>query len=200
MVKRAQSLSNFFLVVSLLLTFFQCQQKTPEATSIPGVFESVDQDAWTHANGQLLLKNKPFSGWQYQLWTNGDTAYVGAFSEGKAEGIHRQWYANHKPKEVRQYRNGWQEDEQRGWHESGKPSFVYRFQNDVYEGNVKEWYVNGQPARDGNYHEGQEAGSQRQWFADGTLKFNYVARNGRNYGFTGVKNCVNVWDSISVSH
>ena len=64
---------------------------------------------------------------------------------------------------------------------------------------MKEWYATGQPARYENYHEGSETGLQRQWFTDGTLKFNYVARNGRHYGFTGVKNCVNVWDSVAIS-
>ncbi|GAB2598722.1 toxin-antitoxin system YwqK family antitoxin [Spirosoma areae] len=200
MEKRVQLPSKFIQFIGLFLLLFGCQQTTPATTFIPKVFAGVDQSGWQKRDGHLWRHDTLFSGWQYQLWPTGDTAFVGAFNAGKTEGWHRQWYANRRPKEIRQYSKGWQEGEQRGWYESGKPAFVYHFQHDVYEGNLKEWYPNGQPARDGNYHEGQENGAQRQWFANGSLKVNYVARNGRNYGFTGVKNCVNVWDSITVSH
>lgn len=194
MAKQARSLSKF-IWLTIWLSTPGCRQQT---TSIPATYVSVDRTGWQHREGRLWLNGTHFSGWQYGLWASGDTAFVGAFSEGKAEGIHRHWYADGRRKEIRRYRNGWQEGRQQGWFADGKAAFVYHFRNDVYHGNRKEWLPDGRLVFDGNYHNGQEDGPQRQWFADGSLKANYVARKGRNYGFTGVKNCVNVADSISV--
>jgi hypothetical protein len=179
--------------------FCQCRQQTTDTPGIPHLFANADQSGWQRKEGRLWLDNRLFDGWQYALSASGDTIFVGAFNEGKAEGLHRSWDTNKQLKEVRQYKNGWQEGEQRGWFESGKPAFIYRFENDVYEGNQKEWLPSGRLIHEGNYQKGQEEGRQRQWFADGSLKMNYVVRKGRTYGFTGVKNCVNVWDSIAIS-
>lgn len=198
MAKQAPLRNRGALALALLLMLFNCRPQTSPA--IPAVFVVADQPGWQHRDGRLWWHDTLFSGWQYQLWAPGDTAFVGGFSEGRAEGFHRHWYSGHRPKEIRHFQRGWQEGEQRGWFDSGKPAFVYQFGNDVYDGVRKEWYPNGQPALDGHYQHGQENGWQRQWFANGVLKVNYVARHGRNYGFTGVKNCVNVWDSVTVSH
>jgi hypothetical protein len=200
MARQVRLLNSYLLVVGLLLSLFGCRQQNPRDNTIPAQFVSALSLGWQRHEGQLWLNGEPFSGWQYQLWPDGDTSFVGAFYEGKAEGLHRYWYADQRQKEIRHYQNGWQEGEQRGWFESGKLAFVYHFRNDIYEGRCQEWYQSGQPAQDKHYQNGQESGSQKMWFAEGSLKANYVARNGRNYGFTGVKNCINVWDSIAVSH
>lgn len=200
MVNQALLRNRFDVLTALFLGLCGCQPASPTSIAIPALYVSVNQPGWQKQEGRVWRNDKPFSGWQYQLSTTGDTLFVGAFSKGKAEGFHRQWYANRRLKEVRHYKTGWQEGEQRGWFESGRRAFLYQFRNDLYEGTRQEWYATGQPALYGHYHEGQENGTQRQWFANGTLKVNYVARNGRNYGFTGVKNCVSVWDSIPVSH
>jgi len=189
----------YWLLFGLFGAGCQPQPEQP-AVAVPSVYQPTRQAGWQRRSGRLWLSGKPFSGWQYELGPANDTLFVGAYVDGKAEGEHRFWHPNHRLKESRRFRNGWQEGPQRGWFESGKPAFVYHFRNDVYEGSRKEWYPNGQPARDGNYQNGQEAGRQQQWFADGSLKANYAVRNGRAYGFTGVKNCVNVWDSIAVTH
>ncbi len=196
LVPLRNSVSLFCLVLSLI----DCQSEKPDTSAIPTVSVSADVPGWQRHDGQLWLNGQPFSGYQHLCTDQGDTVFVATYLHGKAEGLHRQWYPNGQLKEVRHYQNGWQEGEQRGWYESGKQAFVSQFENDVYEGSRKEWYANGKPALDGNYHEGQENGPQRQWFDNGSLKANYESRNGRNYGFTGVKNCVNVWDSITVSH
>lgn len=189
-----------WLLLGWLLTGWSCRPVQAPTATIPAVFVSTAAPGWHRQDGRIWLTDTLFSGWQYSLYSTGDTAFVGAFRDGKAQGIHRRWYANGQPQELRQYDNGWQEGQQHGWYESGKPAFVLHFRHDVYEGHVREWYPNGQLARDGHYHDGHENGAQRLWYATGTLQANYEARNGRHYGLTGVKNCVNVWDSIRVSH
>ncbi len=198
MVKQAPLHSKYHLIW-LLLALMGCGHQQPKATAPPSIFVSVNRPGWQRHNGQLWLENKPFSGYQFECGPTGDTLFVGSYQAGRAEGAHRYWYENRQLKEVRHYHNNWQQGEQRGWHQSGKQAFVYHFLNDVYEGRRQEWYPNGKPARNGHYHEGQENGLQQIWFANGALRANYVARAGRNYGFTGVKNCTNVWDSVHVS-
>jgi hypothetical protein len=161
------------------------------APAIPAVYVSADSTGWQPHNAETWYQGKPFSGWQYQLLANGDTAFVGAFWAGKAEGNHRFWHTNGTRRQIRHYQNGWQEGRQYGWYESGKRAFVYCFKNDVYEGPVTDWFTDGKLARKMQYHNGQEDGPQTMWFSDGSLKANYVVRNGRNYGLTGVKNCAN---------
>lgn len=158
---------------------------------IPAVYVAADGPGWQPHNAEMWYNGKPFSGWQYQLSANGDTAFVGAFWAGKAEGNHRFWHPTGKLRQIRHYQNGWQEGKQVGWYESGKRAFVYCFKNDVYEGSVVDWFADGKMARQMHYHDGQEAGLQTMWFSDGSLKANYEVRNGRNYGLTGIKNCVN---------
>jgi hypothetical protein len=198
MANPARSRSKLNLVW-LWLALSGCGPEQPKTDAVPSVFISVNQPGWQRREGQLWLNNQPFSGYQYDRDPAGNTLFVGGYRAGKAEGLYRYWYPNQRPKEVRRYRHNWQQDEQRGWHESGRLAFVCQFRDDVYEGRRQEWYTDGQPARNGHYHNGQENGLQQLWFANGRLRANYVARAGRNYGFTGVKNCANVWDSVHVS-
>lgn len=198
MVPKARLHNSWLCFICLGL--FGCQTKNHQkSVVIPSVFVAIDQPDWQQKEGKLLYKNTQFDGWQYQLHANGDTAFVGAFLHGKPEGTHTQRYENKQLKEVRHYENGWQEGTQQGWYADGKPRFLYKFKNDVYQGIVKQWYPSGRLSVHFNYEQGQEAGRQQMWYSDGNLKANYVARNGRNYGLTGVKNCENVWDSVKVS-
>jgi antitoxin component YwqK of YwqJK toxin-antitoxin module len=47
-----------------------------------------------------------------------------------------------------------------------------------------------------NYEAGIEVGQQRQWYDDGSVRSNYVMKNGRRFGLLGTKNCINVKDSL----
>ena len=61
-----------------------------------------------------------------------------------------------------------------------------------YEGDVKVWYPDGSLFQHFKYKKGHEDGAQKVWKSDGRIKANYVVRDGRRYGLTGVKNCINV--------
>jgi antitoxin component YwqK of YwqJK toxin-antitoxin module len=54
---------------------------------------------------------------------------------------------------------------------------------------AREWYPDGSLFRESQYAEGQEAGRQRMWHADGTLRSNYIVREGQRYGLIGSKGC-----------
>ena len=63
--------------------------------------------------------------------------------------------------------------------------------NDKYEGEFKEWYSSGLLGKDFHYVKGQEEGSQRLWWDNGTVRANYVIRDGKKYGLIGMKLCTN---------
>lgn len=162
---------------------------------VPSVYINADRNFKTQ-QGITSLDNKPFSGWQFALYENKDTAFVMPYYNGKENGISKAWYQNKQVKEIRLFEQGKKTGVHQGWWPDGSPRFEYHFANDIYEGNVKEWNEAGLLFKDFNYKNGQENGLQKQFFSDGSIQFNYEARNGRNYGWTGVKNCVNVKDSL----
>ena len=164
---------------------------------VPSVFVNANQSFKTQ-QGITSLNNKPFSGGQVGLYKNGDTAFLIPYYDGRENGIIKAWYENGQLKETRLYKQGRKTGIHKGWWPAGGPKFEYHFVNDIYEGNVKEWNEAGLLYKNFNYKKGQENGMQHQYFSDGSIQFNYEVRNGRNYGWTGVKNCVNVKDSIEV--
>ena len=68
--------------------------------------------------------------------------------------------------------------------------FVYEYRNGEMDGVARDWYRGGQLYRETNYVRGHEVGQQRMWWPDGTLRANYVVRDGRRYGLLGAKGCV----------
>jgi len=58
------------------------------------------------------------------------------------------------------------------------------------EGVAREWYRCGALYRETNYRAGQEEGLQRMWWPDGTLRANYVVRDGRRFGLLVAKGCI----------
>ena len=200
-----QQLSSFYKGVVILFFMVACHDVSkdiplnikPKIVDIPNVWAIADS-TFRHSEGHLLKNNFPFSGYQFSLFSKGDTAYIIPYFEGKEEGLVKTFYPHHQLESLRFYSFGKKEGEHRGYWENGQLKFVFHFQNDLHEGNAKEWAQSGQIYRDFNYKNGQEAGIQRIWYPDGTLAANYEAKNGRNYGLTGVKNCVSVGDSLNV--
>lgn len=121
--------------------------------------------------------------------SKGDTVSITEYKNGLKEGKQLSYYLNGQVKEERYYENGLKTGEHTGWWENGKLKFIYHFSNDEFNGNVKAWSESGQLFNDFNYVNGKEEGLQRAWFPGGEVQANYVAKNNRKYGITGVKNC-----------
>jgi antitoxin component YwqK of YwqJK toxin-antitoxin module len=81
------------------------------------------------------------------------------------------------------------EGEHRGWYENGAVKFVYHYTRGVSEGVQRQWFPSGQPFTAFHHHAGHEVGQQEMWNADGTLRSNYVIRDGRRYGLLGAVGC-----------
>jgi hypothetical protein len=160
-----------------------------EQIIIPDQWVNINQADFITKRGVLYLHQKPFSGRQYALSVGGDTLLRVSYWQGKRHDRAETWYAHGQLKENRYYESGKQIGKHEGWWSDGKPKFVYHFEADVYEGSCREWYENGRLSHLGHYHQGQEEGRHTFWRTDGSLYANYVAKGGRNYGLTGVKNC-----------
>lgn len=118
-----------------------------------------------------------------------DTSRISEYKDGKLNGKEIIFYSAGKIKEERYYNDGYKTGEHKGWWENGRLKFIYHFKDDMFEGNVKVWNENGMLFNDFNYAKGQEEGLQQAWFPNGEVQANYVAKNNRKYGITGVKNC-----------
>lgn len=173
--------------------------------------ESSGTDAWrepagTYANAYsknvafrqdtALFDGRPFSGYLYHEFPNGDTAACIGFTEGVQEGTSRIWHPNGRLSELRTFHKGRKMGTHRGWWPNGNRRFEYEFRNGEHHGAMLEWYEDGRPYKEFHHIEGYEEGSQRMWWEDGRIRANYVVRNGRRYGLIGVKNCVNTKDSL----
>lgn len=148
--------------------------------------------------GITYVDGKPFTGILFSLYQSHDTAFVKQYSQGKQEGIQREYFQSGKMKSIRLYRNNWKVGEHQGWHSNGARAFVYHFANDEFDGNQKEWSERGQLLSDLNYQQGHEQGKQTVWYEDGKIKANYIIRNNRRYGLLGTKNCINTTDSLDI--
>jgi len=126
----------------------------------------------------------------------GKTTMTSEYFEGELNGLQVSYYASGKVKEERYFERGKKEGIHKGWWENGNQKFISYFKNDVFDGNVKMWSENGSLFNDFNYINGHEEGLQRSWFPDGKLRTNYVAKNFRKYGLTGVKNCKSYTNEI----
>lgn len=80
------------------------------------------------------------------------------------------------------------------WWPNGNQKLIARFENGDYHGEVTNYYESGQTFSVFHYDHGYESGLQQMWKSDGRIEMNYEVINGRKYGLTGVKNCVNVFE------
>jgi antitoxin component YwqK of YwqJK toxin-antitoxin module len=174
------------MIVLGFLAGFSNSGKEMETTDFKII--NSDDKALYFKNRELYLGSLLFTGRIIEV-VNGDTVSVKEYSSGKASGQHVTYFPNGKINEVRYYAAGLKTGEHTGWWENGNLRFIYHFSNDEFDGNMKVWNENGMLFNDFNFVNGKEEGLQRAWFPNGDVQANYVARNNRKYGITGVKNC-----------
>ncbi|GAB3911694.1 hypothetical protein GCM10028803_53750 [Larkinella knui] len=158
---------------------------------------NLDSEAIVLKNGIYYRDKIPFTGRLYKLNTRLDTVFLGDYRNGQEHGIQKKWYAKGRLQEVRLFNQGEKEGRHIGYWDNGNKRFDYLFEQDLFSGIQKEWHANGQLFKQIHFLAGYEQGLQRVWDTDGTLIANYEARNGRNYGNIGRKNCKSSWQNDS---
>ena len=192
---------NKFLIL-LLIFFSSCKNEekkisvSNELKKVPLVYKDASNYLFEMHQDTLYFNNKKFSGIQYYLYKQGDTAFVKPCLNGLEEGITKKWYFNKQIAEERLYIDGKKEGIHKGWWENGNKKFEFAVSNDEYTNEFKEWNSNGLLVKHFHYKNGQENGSQKLFYENGKIKANYVIMNGKRYGLLGTKNCKNVSDSI----
>lgn len=195
-----QLVKGFYLLITMAVTLPRCSNREATPQIILQKYVRVTAGGFALKQGVLYLNGKPFTGKQYDLYANGDTAFITPYYNGREHGACRQWHVNKQLKEVRYFLNGYKTGVHTGWWDNGQIQFLYHFNNDVFEGAVKEWYANGQLFRNMNYVKGIENGRQQIWQPDGKIFANYEVRNGRNYGLTGTMHCKNYRNQVVVQN
>ena len=193
MVHQVQ-LPSKYVVYFLAIFYMACNPTIKENKSI--IYANSSLVMPLTKSGITSVNQQPFTGVIFALYLNGDTVFTKPYTNGKEDGMHKNYYPNKQIAEIRTFNNGWKIGEHIGFHENGKRKFQYHFKDDKYEGNIKEWDENGLLFKDMNYANGQEYGSQKTWYSNGKIKANYIIINNRHYGLLGTKNCKNVSDSI----
>ena len=167
------------------------------AKTLPGVYKNATDTLFSTQQDTVFYAEKYYTGYQYAIFANADTATMNGYFNGVQEGIQRKWYSKDLLSEERLYINGKKEGIQKGWWPNEKPKFYYTAYNNEYNGEFIEWYSTGLLAKKFHYLNGQEEGSQRLWWDNQTVRANYVIKNGKKYGLIGLKICVNPYDSIA---
>ena len=144
----------------------------------------------------LYYQDKKYSGYIYDRFENGDSAFVGSYLNGMEEGVFKKWYRNNQLAEYRTYHEGKKVGKHVGFWEDGQPKFDFNFIAGELHGESNEWYPNGQAYKAFHYKMGYENGSQKMWWENGIIRANYVVKQGRRYGLIGLKLCMTPQDSI----
>ena len=191
---------KLFNCISLLLLVCSCSTDKPKETlpnnTVPNIYTLKSTLNFSTKNNQVLLNEKQYSGFIYQLYENRDTAFVEGYFKGFLSGIQKKWYPNKQLMEERYYLESKKNGKQVAYWENGKKKFEFVAKDDVYEGQMKEWTFDGKLIHLATYKNGQEEGTQKMWYDNGKIRANYVIIAGKRYGLLGTKNCKNVSDSI----
>jgi antitoxin component YwqK of YwqJK toxin-antitoxin module len=192
MEPQEQFLSRLLLAI-IAIIMFGCYNKQELSTAnTPHVYIQSNNPLLQQHEGVLYYNRKPYSGYAIENSTNGDTARITPYINGKEEGWAKAFYTNKQIAEERFYVHGKKEGIHKGWWPNATPKFEYHFLNDEHEGELKEWFSNGRLARVFNYSKGYEKGSQKMWWENGDIRANYVVKNGERYGLIGQKLCRNI--------
>ena len=187
----------------LMVVYISCVNKKQQlaeikiSKTVPSIYINAGDSGFSKHQDTVYYLQKYFTGYQFSLYPNGDTAFLHSYFNGVEEGIQKKWYPDKQLAGERFYINGKKEGIHKEWWPDGKQKLIFQATNNEYNGEFKEWYASGVLAKQFHYSNGQEEGSERMWWDNGKVRANYVIRNGKKYGFIGLKTCVNPYDSIS---
>ncbi|MEM0576715.1 toxin-antitoxin system YwqK family antitoxin [Flavobacterium polysaccharolyticum] len=190
------------VILLTLIFFFSCKNEEKKIVfskplkKVPLIYKDASNYLFQMHQDTLYFNNKKFSGIQYSLYKQGDTAFIKPYLNGLEEGITKKWYVNKQLAEERLYIDGKKEGIHKGWWENGNRKFEFAVSNDEYTNEFKEWSNSGLLVKYFHYKNGQENGRQQLYYENGKIRANYVILNGKRYGLLGTKNCKNVSDSI----
>jgi len=191
------------LSIVLIIALISCKNEksiAPEikiAKTVPLHFINAHDSALFNHGDTVYYNKQFFTGFSYSLYPTGDTEFVHSYFNGVEEGEQRDWYDNKQLSLKTFYINGQRQGRQQGWWPAGNPKFSDSTIDDKFEGEAREWNRAGLLYKLFHYKNGNEEGSERLWWDNGTVRANYVVRDGKKYGLIGLMLCANPYDSIN---
>ena len=87
---RQEQLRNSFLSV-LIFVIAGCNQPVQKDVA-PSVYINADSGNWKEEGPILYFNGSTFSGFQFKLYPNKDTAFLHPFVNGKLHGLVQEWF------------------------------------------------------------------------------------------------------------
>lgn len=181
------------ILISLLL--WNCSSKESDVEKveiIPEIEVNLSSEFLLQDGAFLLFNNLPFNGYLVVYSEQGILMSKAGYINGKRQGKAEQFTENGTLLERRYYSSNKKVGFHEAWWPNGQKKFEYTFVDGLHHGEYKEWQMNGTPYKVFNYIMGVEDGSQKMWDSDGSIRANYVVKNGHRYGLVGLKNCKSV--------
>ena len=92
---------------------------------------------------------------------------VGAFKNGRREGVHKEWFRSGHLKDEISYKNGLMDGEFRYWSDHGQLVQEGHHVEGELDGLIKEWYKNGNIKLEVHYKKGEMHGLRTEWYKSG---------------------------------
>lgn len=182
------------VLLLMMVVVIGCKNNPSQTTK---VLLNKNEQQIAIVNGLTVVNNIAFSGRLFGMYPGTkDTAEITSYTNGKEDGEWKQFYPQHKLKEIRWFSNGSKTGRYIAWWPNGQIQLQFFFVNDEYQGTCREWGEDGRLTKVMTYNKGHEEGQQQEWYANGKIKANYIIKDGRRFGLLGTKNCMNVSDSI----
>ncbi len=170
--------------IFLLFVFISCDLSDSKLIVL------ADDPLVSLSNGVTYYDGDVFTGELVFYVRDTILVYSCFYEKGRKEGEEKKWYANGQLENHRSYTNGKKIGIHKGWWPSGLPKYSLVFNAaGVYHGEVQEWYEDGTVFKLFHYENGKEEGSQQMFKPNGTIRANYVVKNGERYGLIGLKKC-----------
>jgi antitoxin component YwqK of YwqJK toxin-antitoxin module len=192
LIKKISNMKYKLIILTILALIAGCKENNEQPAGSTEFMSINSADQKLQSRDRILYYDQLLFTGKITEINGKDTVSTSEYKNGKLNGKQVTYFKNGRVNEERYYENGNKTGEHKGWWESGNIKFIYHFKNDVFEGNVKVWNEKGMLFNDYNYVNGKEEGLQKAWFPNGEIQANYVVKENRKYGITGVKDCKTV--------
>lgn len=139
--------------------------------------------------GNWYYKNKLYSGFAVQYYSDGSLKDKTGFLNGKKEGIYKVWFQNGVLKLESNYHKNTLVGTYKVWWNNANLALESFYKKGKKEGVERQWYLDGSLSKERNLVKGRENGLQRAWLQNGKIYINYEAKNGRTFGLKRANLC-----------
>ena len=181
----------FIFLCWLLMVCISCNSDTTTKIPLPPNIKIFNYNTLLKQTAAgWWYKGKPFSGYMVQEERNHRIVYQLPIINGKENGLAKGCYYDGVKLLERHYSDGKKEGVFKQWWPNGNYRYFFNYKNGIYQGTQLVFFPDGSKRQESNYEDGEEEGIQRIWNEQGILITNYTIKNKRQYGIIKVKSCI----------